>query len=226
LALNPASVSTRVQILWFEIDGGDKQQLGEHLANWQADAQADPSYWAAYAVALLQLNKVDESLIWFAKQVREKPDDFLWQLSYVSVLSNTGRPDELQRLRRNMALSLKDRLAVVEELPKADAKVILLAYASMTRDFDGAAAGDQVLQDMLARGYKDAEVYAQLVASSLSQNNFDSAHRWLLRAEADHRQLPAYQSLAVALARNDQPAIEQTLLQREKDLSSADRVTA
>jgi polysaccharide biosynthesis protein PelB len=226
LALNSASVPTRVQTLWFEIDGGDKQQLGEHLANWQTDAQADPSYWAAYAVAQLQLNKVDESLVWFAKQVREKPDDFLWQLSYVSALSNAGRPDEVQRLRRSIALGLKDKLTVVDKLPKADGKVILLAYASMVRDFDGAAAGDQVLQDTLERGYKDADVYAQLVASSLSQNNVDSAHRWLLRAEADHQQLPAFQSLAVALARNDQQAIEQTLLQREKDLSSADRVTA
>jgi polysaccharide biosynthesis protein PelB len=226
LALNPASVPIRVQTLWFEIDGGDKQQLGEHLANWQADAQADPSYWAAYAVAQLQLKNVDESLVWFAKQVREKPDDILWQLSYVSALSLTGRPDEVQRLRRKIALRLKDKPTVVEELPKADGKVILLAYASMVRDFDGAAAGDQVLQDTLARGYKDADVYAQLVASSLSQKNFDSAHSWLLRAEADHQQLPAYQSLAVALARNDQQAIEQTLLEREKDLSSADRVTA
>ena len=226
LALNPASVSTRVQALWLEIDGGDRQQLGEHLANWQADAQVDPYYWAAYAVAQLQLKNVDESLVWFTKQVREKPDDYLWQLSYVSLLSQTGRPNEVQRLRRDIALRLKDKLTVVDELPRVDGKVILLAYASMVRDFDGAAAGDQVLQDTLERGYKDTDVYALLVASSLSQKNFDSAHRWLLRAEADHQQLPAYLSLAVALAQNDLRAIEQTLLQREKDLSSADRVTA
>jgi tetratricopeptide (TPR) repeat protein len=226
LALNPASVPTRAQILWFEIDGGDKQQLGEHLAQWQGDAQAEPAYWSAYAVALLQLKRVDESLVWFAKQVHEKPDDYLWQLSYVSALSKAGRPDQEERLRRDIVHRLKDRLAIVHEMQKSDGKVVLLAYASMVRDFDGAVAGDQVLQDTLERGYTDTDVYGLLVASSLSQKNIDSAQHWLLRAEADHQKLPAYQSLAVALAKNDSQAIEQVLLQREEDLSTADRVTA
>ena len=226
LALNPASVPTRVQVLWFEINGGDKQQLGDDLLRWQADAQADPAYWTAYAVALLQLKRADESLVWFAKQVRVKPDDYLWQLSYVSVLSQAGRPDEVQRLRRDILLSMREKLAVVYAMPKADSKTLLLAYASMVRDFDGAAAGDQVVQDTLERGYRDADIYELLVAYSLSQKNFDSARHWLQRAEADQLKLPAYQSLAVALAKNDQQAIEQVLLQREDDLSTADRVTA
>ncbi len=226
LALNPASASTRVQLLWFDIDGADKQQLSEHLQQWQADAQTDPAYWQAYAVALLQLKRVDDSLSWYDKQVREKPDDYLWQLSYVSVLSRAGRPDEEQRLRRDILQRMRGKLAIVDAMPKADGKVLLLAYASMVRDFDGAAAGDQVLQDMLERGYTDADVYEQLVASSLSRKNYDSARQWLARAEAEHQKLPAYQSLAVALAQDDRQAIEQILLQREKDLSSADRVTA
>ena len=226
LALNPASVPTRAQVLWFEIDGGDKQQLGEHLAHWQDDAQAKPAYWSAYAVALLQLKRVDESLVWFDKQAREKPDDFLWQLSYVSALSQAGQPEQEERLRRAIVLRLKDRLAIVNDMPKPDGKVVLLAYASMVRDFDGVAAGDQVLQDTLERGYTDADVYESLVASSLAQKNFEAAHDWLGRAEADHQKLPAYQLLAVAMARKDPQAIEQVLQQREQDLSTPDRVTA
>lgn len=62
LALNPASVATRAQVLWFEIDQGDPQRLASHLAKWQGDARTQPAYWAAYAVALLQLGRVDESL--------------------------------------------------------------------------------------------------------------------------------------------------------------------
>ena len=226
LALNPASAPSRVQILWFEINGGDKLQLGDRLFQWQADAQADPAYWAAYAVALVQLKRVDESLVWFDKLVRQQPDDYLWQLSYVSILSPAGRPNEEQRLRRDILQRMKSKPFVVDAMPKADGKVLLLAYASMVRDFDSAAAGDQVLQDTLAHGYADADVYELLVASNLSQKNFDSAHQWLLRAEADHQKLPAYQLLAVALAQNDQQAIEQVLLQRGNDLSTPDRVTA
>ena len=226
LALNPSSAPTRTQVLWFEINGGDKQQLQAHLLQWRADAEGNPAYWAAYAVAQLQLKRVNESLGWFAKQVREKPDDFLWQLSYASILAQAGRPDEEELLRRDILLRMRGHLAVVDAMPKSDAKALLLAYASMVRDFDGAAAGNQALQDTLDRGYKDADVYELLVASSLSQKNFDSAHLWLLRAEADHQKLPAYQLLAVALAQNDPQAIEQILLQRANDLSMPDRVTA
>lgn len=226
LALNSASVPTRVQILWFEINGGDKQQLGDRLLQWQTDASTDPAYWAAYAVALVQLKRVDESLVWFEKLVREKPDDYLWQLSYVSILSPAGRPDDEQRLRRGILQRMKRKPVVVDTMPKAEGKVLLLAYASMVRDFDSAAAGDQALQDTLAHGYADADVYELLVASSLSLKNFDSAHQWLLRAQADHQKLPAYQLLAVALAQNDRQSIEQVLSQRENDLSTPDRVTA
>lgn len=226
LALNPASVPTRVQVLWFEINSGNKQQLGDDLLRWQADAQADSAYWTAYAVALLQLKRVDESLVWFAKQVRVKPDDYLWQLSYVSALSEAGRPDEVQRLRRDILRNMREKLAEVYSMSKDDSKTLLLAYASMVREFDGATAGDQVVQEMLERGYRDANVYELLVAHSLSQKNFDLARHWLMRAEADQIKLPAYQSLAVALAKNDRNAIEQILVQRGEDLSTADRVTA
>ena len=224
LALHPASVATRAQVLWFEIDKGDPQRLAAHLENWQGDARTQPAYWAAYAVALLQLGRVDESLAWFDKQVAEKPDDFLWQLSYVSLLSRAP-PEQQARVRQDLLRRLKGRLAAADALPKAQAKALLLAHAGLVRDFEGAAAGDQALRDVLARGYDDADVYEGLVASSLAQQQVQAAHQWLLRAEAEGKKLPAYQLLAVALAEKDAPAIERVLAERAQELSAADRVT-
>lgn len=225
LALNPASVATRAQVLWFEIDKGDAQRLASHLAAWQEDARTQPAYWSAYAVALLQLGRVDESLTWFDKQVAEKPDDYLWQLGYVSLLSRAARPEQQARVRQDLLGRLKGRLAVADALPKADAKVLLLAHAGLVRDFEGLAAGDQALGEVLARGYNDADVYESLVASSLAQKQVHAAHHWLLRAEADGQKLPAYQLLAVALTENDTLAIERVLAERAQELSAADRVT-
>ena len=225
LLLNPASVATRAQVLWFEIDKGDPQRLASHLARWQDDARTQPAYWAAYAVALLQLGRVDESLAWFDKQVAEKPDDYLWQLSYVSLLSRSARPGQQARVRQDLLGRLKGRLAVSDALPKSEDKVLLLAHAGLVRDFEGLAAGDQALREVLARGYNDADVYESLVASSLTQKQVHTARHWLLRAEADGQKLPAYQLLAVALAENDAPAIERVLAERAQELSAADRVT-
>ena len=226
LALNPASAMSRIQILWFEINGGDKRLLGNRLSQWQAEALADPNYWAAYAVAMVQLRRVDESLVWFDKLMREKPYDFHWQLSYVSVLSPAGRPEEAQRLRRDIWRRMTSKPFAVDGMSKADSKALMLAYAAMLRDFDSAAASDKVLRDTLALGYADEDVYEQLVSSSLSQKNFDAAQQWVLRAQADQQTLPAYQLLAVALARKDLQAIDQLLSQRGKDLSAPDRITA
>lgn len=226
LALNPASVATRVQLLWFEMDGGNASQLEGYLQQWQADAQAEPAYWPAYAVALLQLKKPQESLVWFERQARAQPQDVMWGLNHAQALEAADHKDAARRLRASLLPRLKEKLGPADALTRPRDKGLMLAYAAIVRDVDGAAASDQVLQQMLRHGHDDAEVYQLLVASSLSQEKFDQAHDWLVRAEAAHHRLPAYQSLAVALEQDDRPALEKILLQRDKELSPADKVTA
>jgi predicted Zn-dependent protease len=226
LALNPASVATRVQLLWFEMDAGNPSQLGGYLQQWQADAQAEPAYWPAYAVALLQLKKPQESLVWFERQARAQPQDVMWGLNHAQALEAADQKDAARRLRSSLLPRLKEKLGPADAMTRPRDKGLMLAYASIVRDVDGATASDQVLQQMLRNGHDDADVYQLLVASSLSQEKFDQAHDWLVRAEAAHHRLPAYQSLAVALEQDDRPALEKILLQRDKELSPADQVTA
>ncbi|MDP3708512.1 MAG: tetratricopeptide repeat protein [Polaromonas sp.] len=226
LAINPSSVATRTQILWFEIDGNEKESLGRHLQQWQRDAESDPAFWTPYAVGLVKVNRPDESIPWYERQVAAKPDDILWQLSYAYVLSEAGRPAEAQGLRRGILQRLKDNPGVIDKLSTADRRSLMLAHASMAHDFEGAAAGDLVLRDMVARGYRDADVYSQLVASSLAMEDIDGAYQWLLKAEAEGHTLPAYQVLAVAFGRNDRAMMAKLLQERSEELSVTDRVTA
>ncbi len=235
LALNPASVPSRVQLLWLEIDGGNASQLDSYLRQWQADAQTQPAYWPVYAMALLQLKKPDEALVWFERQqAGTKPQDDLLSLSYAQALEQAGQTEAARRQRSALLPRLKTRLGAADSKnasgqdgkgSKGD-KGLLLAYASLVREFDGPAASDQVLAQMLGRGHDGADVYQLLVASSLSQEKFDQAHNWLQRAKAAHRQLPAYQPLAVALAQNDRPALEEILQSRGNELSPPDQVAA
>lgn len=226
LAINPSSVATRTQILAFEIDGNETESLGQHLDQWQGDAQSNPAFWTPYAVGLVKVNRPDESIPWYERQVGAKPDDILWQLSYAYVLSEAGRPAEAQRLRRGILKRLQDNPGVIDTLSVVDRKSLMLAHASMARDFEGVPAGDRVLQDMVARGYRDADVYSQLVASSLAMQNVKGAHQWLLKAEADGHTLPAYQVLGVALGRNDRLEISKVLQERGAELTVTDRITA
>jgi tetratricopeptide (TPR) repeat protein len=226
LALNPSSVATRAQILWFEIDGNEIDNLGQHLQQWKSDAESDPVFWTPYAVGLVKVNRPDESIPWYERQVGAKPDDVLWQLSYAFVLSEAGRPAEAQGLRRDILRRLKDNPGVIDKLSTADRRSLMLAQASMARDFEGPAAADRVLQDMLARGYRDADVYSQLVASSLAAQDIDGAHRWLMMAEAEGHTLPAYQVLGVAFGRNDRAMVAKLLQERSDELTVTDRVAA
>ncbi|MBX9613399.1 MAG: tetratricopeptide repeat protein [Burkholderiales bacterium] len=223
----PTSAADRVQWLWLQIGGGpEKALLADRLQAWQAEAQADPAYWAAYAVALLQLQRVDESLLWYGKQVAANPQDHPWQVSYAEVLAQAGRPDEAQRIRSNALPHLKSAMEGIDKMPRAQAKALLLAYASAQRGLEGDSAGDQALKDLLARGYTDVDVYEKLVASSLAQEKFAEARDWLARAGDHQHTLPAYQTLAVALGLNDRPMLAKVVQERAPELSVPDRITA
>lgn len=230
LALNPGSVSTRVTLLWFEIDSGDKKQLDLYLQKWRTEALKNPEYWGPYAAGLLSLHRVKEALPWFERKVRQKPDDYLWQLSYADALTQAGRADQAWRLRRHVYQKLRPLLAKENKLEnkalKSGDQAMQFAYASLVSDFDSASAGDQALQNLLARGLNDADVYELLVASSLKQEKYDSARRWLLRAHTEHHKLPAWQSLSVALNQNDTVTIGQILEQEDSKISVQDRIAA
>lgn len=226
LSINPASVSTRTQVLWFEINGNEKQSLEHHLLQWQRDAESKPAFWMPYAVGLVKIGRPDDALVWYQRQALAKPDDIQWRLSFAFVLAEAGRLSVAQGLRRDIYQRLVGKPGIVETLAPADRRSLLLAQASMARDFAGTASATRVLQDLLARGHRDIDVYSQLVADALAQQDFESAHSWLGRAQADGLVLPAYLVLGIASGRNDRPMLEALLRERSHELIVTDRVTA
>jgi tetratricopeptide (TPR) repeat protein len=226
LAIEPASVSTRTQVLWFEIGGDDKVNLGRLLDAWQRDADTEPAFWMPYAVGLVKVGRSDESVAWYERQVQAAPGDIQWQLSYAYVLAQAGRPALAQGLRRGIYQRLRDNPGYLNTLTQSDKRVLMLAQASMAREVDGPDAALRVLRDMHAGGYRDAAVYSQLVAAALDLRDFDGAQHWLAMAQGEGHALPAYQVLGIAGGRNDRAALQSLLRERSQELSVTDHVVA
>ncbi|MDP2263721.1 MAG: tetratricopeptide repeat protein [Hydrogenophaga sp.] len=226
LAIDPGSADIRAQVLWFEINGGDTDALSKWIQRWQEEAQSQPGLWMPFAVGLVKVGRPDDSVAWYERQALAAPDDVLWRLSYAYVLAEAGRPDVAQNLRRAIYQHLKNNPGLADALAPTEQRTLLLAQAGMALDVDGAAAAQQVLQNTLARGHRDAEVYSQLVGASLALGQTGAAHGWLGNAREGGFVLPAYQVLGVATARHDTALLDTLLRERSEELSTPDQVWA
>jgi predicted Zn-dependent protease len=224
LNLNPGSESARVAWLWLAIDGGDKQQLATSLRDWRNEADKDPAYWGAYAAALLALQRPKESLPWFERQARAKPNDYLWLLTYADALQRSGHESESWRLRRHVLLQIRREGLSAGKGEAPGDLALQKAYARLVNDFAGADAGGKAIQALLTQGPHDPQVREMLIAHHLSQENYGAARYWLMRAHTERQTTPAWQELALAFAEDDMKAVERLL--DERSLSPGDRIQA
>lgn len=226
LALNPASVPSRVTLLWFEIDGGDPLQLSRLLQEWEGEAPDNAAYWGPYAAGLMRLHRAGEALPWFERQVGAKPDEPAWALEYAEALTLSGRTDEALRLRRaaydQLRLRMQGAQHVVAPLPRP----ITMSYAALVREFEGDEAAQALLIDMIRQGQDSGTTRELLVDTLLAQKKTDEARAWLRRTSNDQTVLPARQYLALAQADNDRSEIEAILASPSSHLSELERVSA
>lgn len=226
LLLNPRAVPVRVALLWFEIDNNELVPLALLLQKWRNDAAADSAYWKAFAAGMLRLQRVEESLPWFQRQLQLTPDDPEWSLDYASALARAGRAAQALQVRRKVHQTLRAWFSSGDRRRVPLPKHLMLAYASLVREFDGAAAAQAVLIGMIRRGDDAGPTRELLVAALLAQKNFEDARYWLQRARAARYTLPAWQYLAVAQARNDRQEIVAILASPASKLSDLDRIGA
>jgi predicted Zn-dependent protease len=226
LALNPASVSTRVALLWFEVDSGERAPLSELLQQWQTDAIGNAAYWGPFATGMVRLQRADEALPWFQRQVQLRPNELAWSLAYADALTQAGRPEQAWRVRLEVYLRMRPQFRAAEQQGNFPPKLDRLSYARLVREFEGNAAAQQVLLSMMKGGDDSASARELLVDSLLSQSKFDAARALLVRARVENVALPAWQYLAVAEDGNDRNGIEEILAAPASNLSAVDRIGA
>jgi polysaccharide biosynthesis protein PelB len=227
LNVNPASTTARGGVLWILIDQHDNQRLASFLDLWQQDAMTAPSLWGVYGVGLSKLGKDEQALPWFERNTNLNHDDYLWLLSYADVLVKANRVDAALLLRQYVLFNLRAKLQRKSNDfdPDELTKLLQPAYLVLFRNMEGADVEEEIIiQKFSAKGLKNPMARELLIASYLSQENFEAARFWLLRAHAARLQTPVGQRLALALADNDQATLADILSKESGKLTPLDRV--
>ena len=221
LVVAPGSVSARAGLLWALIALNDRAELRAYLRRWAPDAGGDSGLWAAFAAAYSQVGDTRKALVFYAREMRVKPHDYLWAASYAQALERAGRATAAWRMRRYALRGLRAEAKV--ELAKGHAGEATSNVVELSRRLLGAPAGAAWLRAALPHQGR-AEGAAALVSWYLSEDRPAAARFWLLRHMLGGVSLPAWQRLAVAIAARDLPRIEALL--HEGGLSAGDKVLA
>jgi hypothetical protein len=219
LVVNPASVIAREGVLWTLIDQHDNQRLASFLQLWQQDAMTAPSLWGVYGLGLSKLGKNEQALSWFERKTNRNHDDYLWLLTYADTLDKANRVDAALLLRQYVLFNLRAKFQ-----QKESAKLLQPAYLALFRTMEGADSEEKILHQLSTKGMEDPMVRELVIASYLSQENFEAARYWLLRAHAARLKTPVGQRLALALADNDQATLADILNNESEQLTQLDRV--
>ncbi len=103
LRLAPDSAEMRQSILWLLIDSNDnsslRKLLATHEAAWSQDKEMHDALGSAYQALSLPSVALTR---YFAPQLAERKDDFLWLMNYADALDQNQEQDRSWRLRRHL----------------------------------------------------------------------------------------------------------------------------
>lgn len=222
----------RAGFLYLLAESGRYGELSRYMREWRETARNDEILWAAYASGYIALRQPAEALPWYELAVRAEPDNYLLLLDYADALDSMHRFDSAFRIRRHALTELRPRL--VERLRareprdliqrQRDARIVGAQFDLLGSDANRAWLA-RVLNDREPSQLDDADAELLLgwyVASQAPAY----ARYWHLHAQMRRLRTPAWQRMSVALAANDESAIEELLERESIDLSVADRVEA
>lgn len=232
LAIDSGSSWLRASFLFLLAESGRHGELERYLAKWRDTARDDGILWGAYAAAYSALDRPRRALPWYRRATAARPGDYLLQLDYADALERLHRFDEAFRVRRHALTELRPRLLarLKEGTPRTEAerKRHARVVESQFPLLDGSANRAWLARVLADRGSSnlDAADTELLLSWHLSSEAPAYARYWHLQAQMRRLRTPAWQRMAVALAANDQPAVDRLLRRESADLSVADRVTA
>ncbi|MCC7092383.1 hypothetical protein ABF87_10145 [Nitrosomonas sp. JL21] len=225
LSINPQSAIAKEGILWNLIGQNDKPALESYLKMWHQEALQNTSLWAVYAIALTQIGQNKEALVWFERKLRNKPDDYLWLLTYADVLNRAGYVDKALQQRKYALFQLRSRFNQLESKSDRGVKDLLRPeYLSLIRELEGSKHEISTLKNFLAKGYEDPAVQELLIAAYLSQKNISSARYWLLENHLERQNTPTWQRLSLALAENDLATADHILSNESDKLTDLNKM--
>ncbi len=229
LALTPDDAGLRSALLYTLIEDRRDAELRRLLARWQADAAGSAALMPAVAAGYSALGEPRRALPWYQRAVRATPDDYLLILDYADALEQARRLDSAYRLRRHALLELRPRL---REALRSDAQLSADAAGQQTRalslqvTLQGPESAGTWLQALASHPRRSGDD-AWLFDAYLARQQPVYARYWLLRARLHRQSMPYWQTLSLALARNDQAELQRLLASPEgRRLAPLERVEA
>lgn len=227
---SPQDPGLRAGMLYALIASGDDEAIRERITEWQEQAVQTPSMMSAMADAERFSGNLDQALVWYALASDAGVLDAWQQLYYADALSQRGE----------VALAFNMRLAAFDELsPTFTSPLASPLSEAQRRDHTQAMA-------IVANRHGPESVrswYHQLVTDAFADTPpqpsdsewlFDAhmamrqpvhARYLLLRAQSQGYVSPAWQTLAVALEKNDRDTLEGLLdSDAGRALSATDRL--
>lgn len=226
----PQDPGLRAGMLYALIASGDEGPLRTRMDEWQEQAAQTPAMMSAMADAHRFLGQLDQAIFWYALANDAGVLDAWQQIYHADALSQRGEG----------ALAFDMRLAAFAELsPTFTAHSTATLSDAQRRDHTQAMSlvadrygpdsvrgwFDQLVADGVAEPAPQASDSEWLFDANVAMQQPIHARYLLLRAQSQGHVSPAWQTLAVALEKNDRDTLE-VLLDSDagRSLSATDRL--
>lgn len=227
---SPQDSGLRAGMLYALIASGDDEAIRERLTEWQDQAVQTPSMMSAMADAQRFLGNLDQALVWYGLASDAGVLDAWQQLYHADALSQRGE----EAMAFNMRLAAFDELSPtftsplaspLSEAQRRDHTQVMAIVA----DRHGPESVRSWYHQLVTNAFADTPPQPRdsewLFDAHMAMQQPVHARYLLLRAQSQGYVSPAWQTLAVALEKNDRDTLEQLLdSDAGRALSATDRL--
>lgn len=231
LALSPSDPSLRAGMLYALAASGDESLLRQRLAEWQGQASQTPAMMSAMAEAHRYLGNLNQALRWYSLASSVGELDAWQQIYHADALAQSSEEALAFTLRIAALKELSPRLIKDLETPlsieqRRDHTQAMTLVAQRHGPDSIRGWYHQVVTNAFSASPPQASDSDWLFDAQTAMQRPLHARYLLLRSQALGHVPPAWQTLAVALAKNDRETLEQLLdSDLGNTLSTADRLT-
>ena len=219
LVLSPDDADVAIAALWFMIDRRETGTLTSFLSRWQAHAEETPAFWLPFAAAYHGLDRYQEALPWYRKEIARQPQDTLLLLNYADLIDRLQMPGMSLRIRRHAWHQLRERnpgdLAQLAKTGNAE----LLALARLMlldRPGDGAMRLAQQVVNQLRQlpedSLPDDQAKDLVLAWAIGSEQFPNARSWMWQNHVRQQKAPpVWGESQTALQLNDTETMQRLI---------------
>lgn len=228
MKLSPEDSAVVLPALWFIIDNHRTKELLAMLNGLRARAHSDPVYWLPLAAALHTLDRYQEAIFWYRKEIARNPDDLLVLLNFADALEQVQQAGMAERIRRHCFALLRSKFPADDLLSSPGRSPELLALARLTI-FNQPGDPSLTMVRKIAQRLRetppeqslDPQTADLILSWAITKEQFRNANSWMwlhyARASGSARNVAPMWARSQAALQLNQAETMDKLLSREAD---------